>query len=145
MAQGVERKKEEVIEALRPYFQLGCSVLKACAYGGVPQSTVQTWINDDPDLRVRIVAWQNEIAAKARANWRAKVAQQDYAASKEWLQANERDEFGTKATVTHEGEVGLNFSKELGERMKKYEPSLSDTEQTDEAPVAPSDVGAVEV
>jgi len=96
MAQGVERKKEEVIEALRPYFQLGCSVLKACAYAGIPQSTVQTWINDDPDLRVRITAWQNEIAAKARANWRAKIAQQDYGASKDWLERMEKGDFSLR-------------------------------------------------
>jgi len=41
MAQGKARNKEETIEALKPYFKMGCSVLKACNYGGIPQSTVQ--------------------------------------------------------------------------------------------------------
>lgn len=100
MAQGIPRKKEEVIEALRPYFQLGCSVLKACKYGGVPQSTVQTWIDNDEDLRVKITGWQNEINAKARANWRARVAGGDYGASKDWLERNEKDDFSIRSEMT---------------------------------------------
>ena len=111
MSQGVGRNKEEVIEALRPYFQLGCSVLRACAYGGVPQSTVQTWINDDPDLRVRITSWQNEISAAARSNWRAKIEDNDYAASKDWLERNEKAEFSLRNE--HTGAEGAPIAVEI--------------------------------
>jgi len=106
MAQGVERNKEEVLKALEPYFKLGCSVLKACKYAGVPPSTVDTWIQNDDDLRVQVTAWQNEISAKARANWRAKIASGEYLPSIQWLERNEKDDFSTKTEtdVTTGGE-----------------------------------------
>lgn len=88
------------MEILKPYFQLGCAVKRACAYAGIPPSTVETWIQHDDDLRAKVTAWQNEINAKARANWRAKIAQQDYAASKDWLERNEKDTFSTREERT---------------------------------------------
>lgn len=100
MAQGIPRDKEEVLEALRPYFQLGCSVTKACKYAGIAESTVHTWVTNDDDLRVKVTAWQNEISAKARANWRAKVASGEFDASKQWLERTEKDEFSLRTENT---------------------------------------------
>ena len=88
------------MEVLRPYFQLGCAVNRACAYAGIPPTTVETWLKDDDDLRAKVTAWQNEISAKARANWRMKIASQDYAASKDWLERNEKDPFSTRQELT---------------------------------------------
>jgi hypothetical protein len=96
MAQGNPRDKEACMEILKPYFQLGCAVKRACAYAGIPPSTVETWIQNDDDLRAKVTGWQNEIAAKARANWRAKIAQQDYGASKDWLERMEKGEFSLR-------------------------------------------------
>lgn len=96
MAQGKAWDKEKIIEVLKPYFQLGCSVRKACMYAGIAESTFQTWVGDDPELRVQIEAWRNEINAKARANIRARVASGDYGASKDWLERIEKDEFSLR-------------------------------------------------
>lgn len=100
MAQGIAWDKEKVIEALKPYFQLGCSVTKACKYAGLAESTFQTWVGDEPELRVKITGWQNEINAKARQNWRAKVAAGEFDASKQWLERTEKDEFSLRSEVT---------------------------------------------
>lgn len=85
-----------MMETLKPYFQLGCAVNRACAYAGIPPTTVETWLKDDDDLRARVTAWQNEIAAKARANWRMKISQQDYGASKDWLERMEKGDFSLR-------------------------------------------------
>lgn len=122
MAQGIPRDKDEIIEVLRPYFQLGCSVHKACKYGGVPQSTVQTWVDEDDDLRSKITAWQNEINAKARANWRARVASGDYEPSKQWLEKNERDDFGIKT----ETDITTGGDKLNGDVQEKVTSALND-------------------
>jgi hypothetical protein len=100
MAQGIARDKEKTIEALKPFFLIGCSVKKACEYGGVPQSTVQTWIDNDEALRVQVTAWQNEPNRLARSNWIAKMAEGDYASSKDWLSKREKDEFSDRVEQT---------------------------------------------
>ena len=123
MAQGKAWDREEVIKVLEPYFKLGCSVTKACKYGGIPQSTVQTWIDNDDELRLQVTAWQNEISAKARANWRAKIASGEYGPSIQWLERSESDDFSTRQEIDHT--TG-------GEQMK---PQLSehDQQQVDKA------------
>lgn len=69
MAQGIERDKDKVInEILQPLFKMGYSVRKACSYAGIPSSTVDTWIQNDDDLRAKITVWQNDLALQARKN-----------------------------------------------------------------------------
>lgn len=92
------------MEILRPFLQLGCSVRKACEYAGVPNSTVLTWVEADDDLRARVTAWQNEMNTLARRNWKEKLVDGDYQASKEWLQSKEKKEFSTR----QEHDVDMN-------------------------------------
>ncbi len=89
MAQGKAWKKEKVIEALEPYFKLGCSINKACSYAGVPQSTVQTWLETDDELRLKIGAWQNEVSLQV-------------AEAINWLSKKEKDEFADRRELTGE-------------------------------------------
>lgn len=100
MAQGKARDKEKTIELLKPYFKMGCSVTKACNYGGIPQSTVQTWIDADEELRLKITLWQNEPNVLARSNWIAKMAEGDYVSSKDWISKKEKDEFSDRVEQT---------------------------------------------
>lgn len=119
MAQGKARDKEKTIEALAGYFKMGCSVKKACEYGGIPQSTVQTWIDNDEALRVKITAWQNEPNAMARANWIAKMTEGDYTASKEWISKKEKDEFADRQE--HTGKDGQELAIQFASVFNKDE------------------------
>ncbi len=96
MAQGVRHNQDEVLELLQPYFQLGCSVTKACSYAGIPRTTIQTWIESDEAIRLKVTAWQNEISARAREVWAAQIEAGDYRAAERWLARKEIDEFGTE-------------------------------------------------
>ena len=109
MAQGIPRDKEKVIEALKPFFKMGCSVTKACKYGGIAQSTVQTWIDADDDLRLQIGAWQYEPNTLARSNWIAKMAEGDYNSSRDWMSKKEKDEFSDRQEVTGSEGAALNI------------------------------------
>lgn len=100
MAQGKEWDKDEVIEILKPFFKMGCSVTKACSYAGIPRTTIQTWIENDDTLRLKVEAWQNEPNAMARSNWLAKMAEGDYNASKDWISKREKDEFADRVENT---------------------------------------------
>lgn len=117
MAQGIPRDKEKVIEALKPYFKQGCSVNKACNYAGIAQSTVQTWIDADDDLRLKIKAWQNEPNTLARANWIRRLEEGDYQASEKWLSKKEKDEFADRQE--HTGADGEALQIVFDEVFKK--------------------------
>lgn len=109
MAQGKAWDKNEVIEILKPYFKMGCNVTKACRYAGIAQSTVQTWVEDDEELRLKISAWQNEPNALARANWLAKMAEGDYNSSRDWISKREKDEFADRVENTGADGQPLNI------------------------------------
>ncbi len=108
MSQGKARDKEKVIEELKELFLLGYSVTKACSISGIPQSTVQTWIDKDDGLRLKINKWQNEINILARKQWHtaisigrpSKFGLDTYTPAKEWLERKEKDEFSTREEVT---------------------------------------------
>lgn len=100
MSQGKAWNKEEVIEILKPYFELGCSVNKACNYAGIPQSTVQTWIDDSEELRLKIGSWQNVMSTQARRVWKKALDENQANAATEWLRRKEKDEFSDRTEQT---------------------------------------------
>lgn len=120
MAQGIPWDQDQVIEALRPYFQKGYSINKACKLTGVPQSTVMTWIEQQRELRLKIEAWQNEVNDLARTNWIEKIKAKDYNASKDWLDRKEKGEFSTKSIVEHENPSVVVLNSEDKEKFNKF-------------------------
>lgn len=111
MAQGKARDKEGTLEVLKPFFKMGCSITKACNYAGIPTTTVLTWFDNDPVLRAKVSAWQNEPNVLARSNWIAKMAEGDYMASKEWISKKEKDEFADRVEQT--GAEGKDLLPEI--------------------------------
>ncbi len=106
MAQGKAWDKDKVMEALKPYYKLGYSSTKACQYAGIPQPTVTEWLKNDPELLLKVTAWQNEVNTIARTNLVAKIDSGDENTSKWWLERKERDEMSPTASldVTSQGE-----------------------------------------
>ena len=99
MSQGKKWKKDEVIKILEPYFKLGCNVAKACNYAGISRTTVQTWIEGDEALRLKITAWQNEMNNKARSIWASELEKGNFEPAKEWLKKKEKDEFSDRTEL----------------------------------------------
>lgn len=122
MAQGVAWDKDKILnEVLKPYFLLGYSVTKACRLAKIPQSTVDTWIQADDELRLLVESWQGMVSAKARSNiveaiQGAKdkdgntIIQPDINLSKWWLETVDRDEFkkGIELDTTSELKKVIN-------------------------------------
>lgn len=134
MPQGKAWDKEKVIEALEPYFKLDYSVNKACDIVGIPQSTVQTWIDKDEELRLKIDAWRAEPSVLARKNWveairegkPTKFGPDRYTPAKEWLERREKSEFSTRTEtdVTTKGDkitddIPREVLDEANELLKK--------------------------
>lgn len=100
MAQGIEWNKDEVFDILEPFFKLGCNVTKACSYAGVPRTTVQTWIEGDETLRLKVGAWQNEVSMEARKTLLSSIKSGDKTSALEWMKRKEKDEFSDRTEQT---------------------------------------------
>jgi transposase len=100
MSQGKQWNQDEVISILEPYFKLGCNVAKACAYAGISRTTVQTWIENDEALRLKVNAWQNEMSTQARKNFKKLLDEANPQSTLEWLKRKEKDEFSERTEQT---------------------------------------------
>ena len=97
MAQGKAYDKKKIIEVLKPYFLLGYSVNKACEVAGIPQSTVQTWIDKDEELRLKIRGWINYVSSKSREVVAKSVTENENKEdAKWWLERREKKDFSTR-------------------------------------------------
>lgn len=101
-------EKEEIIsEVLQPLFKLGLSVTKASRYAGIPQRTLQDWVEKDPTLRLKINIWQKEPSLSALKNVVKKIQDGDTVLSQWWLKLKEKDEFSERvetvqSSITYE-------------------------------------------
>lgn len=124
---------EKTLESLRPYFQLGMSITKACETSGVcDDQTILNWIKEDPSISSRIKAWQNYVSQRARTVIADKINEQnDPDAAKWWLERKEKKEFSTRSEVTGEDGVPLNPNNEvlkgIGDDLKKLVQSTHGT------------------
>lgn len=123
MAQGKVWNRDEVLSILEPYFRLGYSVAKACEYAGIARTTVQTWIEDDEELRLKVTGLQNEINAKARKVIQKSIDEGDKDMARWWAERREKDSFSIR-------QENINTNITVDELIKKFESP--DGEEKDE-------------
>lgn len=102
MAQGKAWNKRRVLNILQPYFKAGMSVQAACETAGIPRTTVQTWIDNDEHLRLKITSWQRNLLFKARSNVKEVVEgpkSEEQIATSKWLLESRDPEFMKKVAV----------------------------------------------
>ena len=71
MAQGREwttEQKEEIIQSIKPYLEMGFSRNKSCSFIGLPPQTLSNWVKEDAALGMKLVSWENVNTALALAN-----------------------------------------------------------------------------
>lgn len=71
MAQGKEWTKEErdnIIQSLKPYLEMGYSRNKACAFVGLTPSTLSNWVKADDSLGILLTSYENVLSALALSN-----------------------------------------------------------------------------
>lgn len=126
MSQGKAWEKEKVIEALEPYFRLGYSVNKSCEIVGIAQSTVQTWIDKDNELRLKIASWQAEPDHEARRVIVESIKDGKVDDAKWWAERREKQDFSTRTEtdITTKGEkitddIPKEVLDEANELLKK--------------------------
>lgn len=110
MARGKKREDRQAItELLKEKLKLGMSVTKACQSIGVPQQTVDQWIQDDPNLRLKVKVWQREIEDRAREVIDMKIREGDDDVAAWYLERKARDEFSTKVNVDEKSDQTISI------------------------------------
>jgi transposase len=105
MAQGKAWNKEEVTELLKPYLEGGMSVRGACQQIGIPQQTVDTWIQNDEELQLKVTSWKNKRVLKALSNIGKSLDEGDINTSKWFAERVLKTDFSTRSEVV--GAIGI--------------------------------------
>lgn len=116
---------EETIGKLEEVFAIGGTDEEACFYADICKQALYDYQERNPSYVDRKEQLKQKPFLKARQTIVKSLDQPDYAF--EYMKRKKKDEFSDKTTIEHEGEVTINFTKELRERNKKYEPKPIDT------------------
>nr|DAL94825.1 MAG TPA: Terminase small subunit [Caudoviricetes sp.]DAS01213.1 MAG TPA: Terminase small subunit [Caudoviricetes sp.] len=57
---------KEVLEKLEYYLSRGVSVISACGFAGIDNSTFYDWKNNNKDFANKVEIWQNALSTKAQ-------------------------------------------------------------------------------
>ena len=61
-------EKENIIQSLKPFLEMGFSRRKACAFIGFNDATLGNWLGDDAGLLAKVTSYENVNTALALAN-----------------------------------------------------------------------------
>jgi hypothetical protein len=90
-----DQDRLDIIEGMSIYLKLGYGIVKASELASpVHHQTIYRWIKRRPLIQKKLELLRITPNLMARKNWIDKIDEGDYLASKEWLQANEKDTFG---------------------------------------------------
>lgn len=105
MAKGKPYTKETILASLRPYFEKGMSIQKACDHAGFEASTVYRWTQSNPDIASQIRALQGELGVKARENIKKAIESGDPQMSRWYLEKSklENVDFNSRTETTVAG------------------------------------------
>lgn len=81
-----KKEKENIVRSLKPYFELGYSLNKACILAKIPTSTANDIIRENEELRIEMEASQNLISVEARKVIAKQIKKGDVSLSKWWLE-----------------------------------------------------------
>lgn len=71
MSQGkafTSEQKEQAIQSLQSYLELGFSRNKSCSLIGLAPATLSNWVKEDETLGMKLESWENAINKVAMAN-----------------------------------------------------------------------------
>lgn len=84
MSQGkpfTPQQREDIIQSIKPYLEMGFSRNKACSFIGLPPQTLSNWVQDDEALGIKLVSWENVNTALALATIHKTIENENLAAT----------------------------------------------------------------
>ena len=110
MAQGrayTEKEREEILESLRPYLEMGYSRSKACKFIGLDESTLSKWAKASESLSMKLQGWENMVNSMVMSNIVDAIRREGELEddlrkenSKWWAERKMKDDFSTRQENT---------------------------------------------
>lgn len=104
MAQGKEftkEEKEQAIQSLQDYLELGFSRNRACKVTGLAPQTLSNWVKEDETLGMRLSSWENVVNVMALKNIKESIKiNEDIDDSWNWAKRKMKKEFSERQEVT---------------------------------------------
>ena len=123
MAGKIHKMTDDMLEKLKLAFANSFTDVEAALYCWISPRTIYDYCSKNPDFAELKEALKKKPNIKAKLNWIKKINEQDYQASKEWLERKSRDEFSLKTETdnTTKIEIEGNISIKDAESMSEYE------------------------
>ena len=113
MSQGKEfttEQRQEIMQSLKPYLELGFSRNKACDLIGLPPTTLSNWAREDEALGMKLEGWENAMNKTALANIQTAMVKEteDGKAdtAKWWAERKMKHDFSLKLEQEHSNPDG---------------------------------------
>jgi len=90
---------ETVLAKLEFWFAHSFTDEEASLYAWISYSTLYRYIDENPEFWKRKEELKKSPNIKAKLNWIKKMEEEDYWASKDWLERKSKDEFSLKQVV----------------------------------------------
>lgn len=102
---------EEVVKKLLDAFSYSFSDSEACLYAWISKQTLYDYCKKYPEFTDQKEELKKKPNIKAKMNWIKKINEEDYWASKEWLERKSKDEFSLKKEVDNNIKWDLRIDK----------------------------------
>jgi hypothetical protein len=118
MAQGkafTPEQREEIIQSLKPYLEMGFSRNRACEFIGLAPGTLSNWVKDDEALGIKLASFERTLAALALANvhkaLQIEAELEDAKKENSWRYLERREDgFKPKQDITSDNEAITNVN-----------------------------------
>lgn len=126
---------EAVLRKLEEGFMIGLTDRECCLYADIGPTTLYEYCQENPEFANRKEILKEQPKIKAKMNIiQAMYKYKDTDLSKWYLERKSKDEFGTKQTIEHSGEMTTNskiehdLSKLTTDELKQFMQLLNKTE-----------------
>lgn len=115
MAQGkafTPEQRQEIIQSLKDFLEMGFSRNKACEMVGLPPQTLSNWVVNDEALGMKLQGWENTVNRLAVNNIKTAIIAEannpdDIVKNNSWKWVERRiKEFSPKQELEHAGTIG---------------------------------------
>ena len=117
MSQGKEfttEQRQEIMQSLKPYLELGFSRNKACGLIGLDATTLCKWATNDESLSMKLEGWENAMNKTALANIQTAMIKEteDGKAdtAKWWAERKMKHDFSLKLETEVSGNTTIQFA-----------------------------------
>jgi transposase-like protein len=133
-----KEQREQIVQSLKPYLEMGFSRNKACEFVGLAPATLSNWIKEEESLGILITSFENVVNTIAMNNIvdairRESELEEDIRKENSWKWAERRmkEDFSLKTEnqVDQKTTVSLSFDESFNDTPQSTEKHSEESSQ----------------